>query len=750
MKRLFSAALSALLCMTFLLVPAWAAGEKTLKGTISLPDGKQATRDIEVYLFAYGSVAAEAVVTIPAGAAQADYAMALDASASEVQLTYTAQNSADVLCGPEFYVDANGSVSEESQQQAIPLNGDVTTVDFMLAGGNQTVGGSLVCPGAPHDTALDDIRLYLELNSRDGSDWYSVAYEFKKGDPLTYAVAVQVEEPMEYILSYSVDSRENVYTQGNYYYTTGDEPLGDDGYDQSEPILISQDNAGGPYHLLLSKNALIRGTVRLAEGESIPADHYTALGFTATNTRTGAQYHGDALLNQNEHQRAFSVGVPLEDSADSYVLSYYLYYGGTPRQDVPVSPLRRMGRGGGGYWEEVPANQYYPIGYMYERDIYCAADNSLTLDALDAKTFTFSDGDVTDVDIQLLADDAHYISGFVAAYLGVPAGGLHATVELEDAQTGEPVAQQDVTIPSGETYAPYKFVLPGMGSYVLSYTLKGDTGLYGGGKQYYYGRRQTTVGEERGRAESIVLDGETPIRYNVDLFVDNVYDTRAKARIRVTVPDELLKMPQAPARRAAAALPATEAVSPRPRINVYAPNRALLASEMVTGEPRLNLDIPLCKYVIGYQIGGYVAYYDGQGGITDDFASIAPSRITNDKEVVSLALTLKMGYAPALDGSFTLDHVYLRDAQGAVITQKDTAAKSLELAFAGDVLPRDVLVLCVRSRGGIMQQAMLYELTTADGIQQKTLDMPIAADDTVTVYVWDEELRPLLRAVPLL
>lgn len=231
---------------------------RTIKGTVKLPDGKTASGNIEVEITAENDAldfAPQKTVTISKGKASVEYEIAVP-SLDNYRIKYTIKSTSDGCVTSGYYAKA-GTVGK--RELSTPINtssGDVKEINLNLIPGMEIRGRVSLPAGRQVDR--NDFWLWVSASNENYES--SVYVRISKGSS-SASYSLYVPEGSDYIVSYSILPLFGEYVEKGYHNTS----VTTANKDSATKYNVTK-NISGINLTLLPLERAISGTVSLPDG----------------------------------------------------------------------------------------------------------------------------------------------------------------------------------------------------------------------------------------------------------------------------------------------------------------------------------------------------------------------------------------------------------------------------------------------------------------------------------------------------
>lgn len=445
----------AVVASLLLALPALSAAENTISGTVSLPDGRTATEDmyIDVYAetddyvgYAYTSV------YILAGAREVTYTLTVPSDASSSWRVYYSYYGSEPYLQNGYYSTA-GTQPRYNQATLLPAATDHSGINLVLLTGN-TISGTVALPDGR--TAPDGgLFVWVYGQTEDyGGFAYTPAYIMAGAREGMYNLTVPSDASASWRVYYSYSGVEP-YVQDGYYSTAGTKPL------SSQATLLATGTDHINIDLTLLTGNTISGTVSMPDGRTSTED--MSVTVYAQTEGNSASASATAYIAAGASEGTYTLTVP-SDATASWLVYYSYWYDEAYLQNGYYST-------GGTQWQSTQAS-FLTGGQDYANiNLILLTGNTIsgTVSLPDSRTAT------EDMYVDVSAQTTDYSSS-ASATAFIPAGASEGTYTL--------------------TISPDTSV-----SWRVEYS-------YGGDEAYYYqGYYNATIGTQPESEQATILPG---------------------------------------------------------------------------------------------------------------------------------------------------------------------------------------------------------------------------------------------------
>lgn len=287
----------------------------TISGTVSLPSGMTASKDITIQISTSGASYEYAYVTVPKGQNSANYAVHAAAGQS-IRYMSTYINTKDTGLLQNVYYDKDGVASGAYKNFGITLNED-TVMNLSLIK-SAYINGTISLPaGAVYTGGQVGYRIYCE-NTKTNQTYSKYYNTSAPNAEKEFSVSIPYEEDATYRLYVYVSEPGNsdIMKYKNYYYVSDTQMT----YDESSAATV---DGSGSYKLYFPVGSAISGKVSFAS-DAMVKDGTLSGHIYAISQTNGSRYYARLGDFSTFGDIEYRLSVP-DDASDTYVL--YIYIG---------------------------------------------------------------------------------------------------------------------------------------------------------------------------------------------------------------------------------------------------------------------------------------------------------------------------------------------------------------------------------------------------------------------------------------
>jgi len=565
-----------------------------ISGNIYFPEGMNAVEDTEIFLyFENDYYSFSDSITIKKGENAGSYAIyVFSAETRDYAGEYTLAVDAYFLSSQRLYYSGLG-LSFESDFK-IAVENEMIVQNLVLPNPNSEIRGNIIMPVS----AVSDIQVDIMIFSDYGDAIYKSIVILEGTEEQDFVINILVpNEYRDYKIGYKIENaNSSTYYSGLYLYvsdygfTTQEyESRIFDLYGHSEPFEVDIDLSG------LKVSGYIKGEFILPDSYVIPDGKYFISNVNATNGEYNQM--GSFRINAGNDRASYMIPVPEVYKSGEWTVSYSVGTIIMPPYEPAVPPSPGIPTGGGTVVTSYPPGMIIPENLLCDYKIYVAQNDTLSFYEQDARKFVFEDGGFDNIDIYAFSTNTpapRIVGGFFTSSIEVPEEGVEVSVILQSIVDNEVLEQSFLF--TGEAVR-YVFETYGEKYYILKYNI--------GGEIFYYQNNYKLVADIS-LASTIKTVG-IPAQYKKDVYYKNIYPASYYARVlnirEITVPI---------------------GSSWGAKIQVYNKDGVLLGE----GNSYDTIKTLAAPIVIGYEIGGYKAYFTEYtshllSGYTTDFSKAA-------------------------------------------------------------------------------------------------------------------------------
>ena len=685
-----------------------------ISGNIGFAEGMTAAEDTAIFLyfkndyydFSYN-------VTIKKDENSAMYAIyGYTAETSDYAGEYTLSVHAYFLSNQRLYYTGSGFTFKPTFR--VTVENETILQDLVLPEPNREIRGSIIMPAPAEIYMQIDIMVFSDY----GDAIYTSVAVSEGSDGLDYAIKFLIpNESRDYKIGYKIESPNgDAYYSGLFLYISDDgftpweyESKIFDLYGQSEPFEVNLDLSG------LKVGGYIKGKFILPDSYIIPTAKYFTCSVSATNGEHPQP--GSFRINAGYNSASYMIPVPEVYKDGEWTVYYSLGDMIIQPFEPVVPPSPGTSTGGVVIVNPKPSGWMIPENLLQSYKIYVAPEGKLSFYEQNARRFVFDEGGFENIDIYALSTDTpvpRMVGGFFTSVIEVPDEGIAVSVILQSIDGGEELVQSFIF--TGEAVR-YIFETYGEGDYILKYEIGGET--------FYYQNNYKLIMDIA--SASVIKTAGVPAQYKKDVYYNNIYPASYYAKtLSVSGVSDLVGNAWDTS------------------IKIYNTDGVLLSEGYMFNKINTQ-DVPI---VIGYEIGGYKAYfteYDSKllSGSTTDFSKAARIYLVpllNYVAYVNVNIP-HIGYADGIGTNAKIENSYFnyRVTIGGKINISSFFVSAVD---AEEVENETVFIACFEKSGKLK---FIKSIRLTSGDQFIDLDWIINKTDTVKVIGMGGNMNPLFE-----
>ncbi len=430
---------------------------KSVKGTISLPDGADSTNSINnISICANNNnYNTQCTVSIPQGQSSVAYTVYVPAD-DEYKISFYVSDYKFVSNG---YYSESGTVRDSNDASFIDVYEDADDINLVLEP-KKVITGTISLPEGETASSIYNINVYASNGIFDGNSYISNKYKYIyiPNGKSSVAYSVYVPENEGYTVKYAIEGSSGTYESDCYYSQNGTVSF----ENQADKIDVGEDGIND-INLTLKPQRQIGGTVSLPKGisDNIWIDIYL--------NSSNCNYSGSLYLYGGK-----STNFTFNVKADTdYKLRYSVYH------------------------NMLDTNMYY-------------SDTGAVKDESNAVLLDVTDGSITYIDFVISARKA--IKGTIALPDGEIANSDINNIRVEVSNDNYPTYYQYVDILEGQNSVSYSVYVPADENYTVKYIVGSSYGYESG---YYYS--DSGMVQDKADAAKFIVDGQNIENINLEL-----------------------------------------------------------------------------------------------------------------------------------------------------------------------------------------------------------------------------------------